>query len=504
MSLSVSNQVTVAQIKEARNRLWNAGELKWKLDATQRKLYDHFHSLNDKTIIVNASRRLGKSYYLLTLALEQCIKYPKSIVKYIQPTKDMIRENLNPDFEIMLDDCPLELRPVFKTLGNVWVFPNGSRINLAGTDGKNYNKLRGGNAHLCLVDEAGFCSDLKHIINSILIPTTTLTKGRIVLSSTTPPDPDHEFVKYMEHAEQTNTLIRKTILDAIEDGKAELNPRITEETVADIIKSLPGGVENQSFKTEYLCEVIFNSSDAVVPEFSKEVQEETIVEWPKPAFYDRYVSMDIGFEDLTVILFAIWDFDNSVLYVEDEIVLKGHDVTSRNIAEKVAVTEKKLWMNRVTGEIEEPYMRISDNNLILLNDLSRDHGLYFTATDKHNKEAFINKLRNFVRDHRIIINPRCVTMISHLKSATWDKSRKSYKRSPDSGHYDAVDALAYLVRNIDESRNPYPKGYKYSLIGPSHQVHIRDHELETGEHSNAEFNKLKKMFDRKSSFTTKK
>ena len=101
----------------------------------------------------------------------------------------------------MLEDCPLELRPVYKTQGNVWLFPNGSRINIAGTDGKNYNKLRGGNAHLCIVDEAGFCSDLKHIINSILIPLTTITKGRIVLSSTTPTEPDHEFNEYMEYAE---------------------------------------------------------------------------------------------------------------------------------------------------------------------------------------------------------------------------------------------------------------------------------------------------------------
>ena len=50
-----------------------------------------------------------------------------------------------------------------------------------------------------------------------------------------------------------------------------------------------------------------------------------------------------------------------------------------------------------------------------------------------------------------------------MKNATWNKSRKSYERSPDAGHYDAIDALKYLVRNIQQNKNPYPanfgKGY---------------------------------------------
>jgi terminase large subunit-like protein len=496
-------QVLESHIKEARYRLWSQGILYWKLDPTQRKLYDFFHGNKDKTNVINASRRLGKSFFLIILALEQCIKHPKSIVKYIQPTKDMIRENLNPDFEIMLEDCPLELRPKFMTAGNVWVFPNGSRITLAGTDGKNYNKLRGSNADLCLVDEAGFCDDLKHIINSILIPTTLITKGRIVLSSTTPPDPDHEFVAQMENAAKNGTLIRKTILDAVEDSKNEVNPRINENIVADIIKSMPNGIDSQEFRTEFLCELIFNSTDAVVPEFTKQAQEEIIVEWPRPMFYDRYVAMDVGFADLTFLIFGFYDYDNAVLAIEDEIILQGklHEVGARNINEKVRAMEAKLWKNRVTGEQAEPHIRVSDNNLILLQDLLIEHGLHFMPTEKHNKEQYINKMRDWIREGRLRIHPRCINLISHLKTVAWDKQRKDFKKHPDGHHYDGVAALMYLVRNIDENKNPYPAGYKYAKLGKSSEVFV--HAGMEQSSNNAAYEQLKKMFEPRSSYRRK-
>jgi hypothetical protein len=34
-----------------------------------------------------------------------------------------------------------------------------------------------------------------------------------------------------------------------------------------------------------------------------------------------------------------------------------------------------------------------------------------------------------------------------------------FGRSPDNGHYDCVDALIYLCRNIVFSKNPYPAHY---------------------------------------------
>lgn len=462
------NTVSDNDIKEARYALWEMGCLEWKLTPTQQKIYDFFHGRTDKTIIVNASRRLGKSFLLVIMAFEECLKNPGSVVKFLQPQTNMIRTNIRPIFDEILIDCPPSLAPIYNTQDNIYRFPNGSQIQLAGTDNGHYMKLRGGNSNLCLVDEAGFCTELDHIINYVLIPTTTLTEGRIILSSTTPPEPDHDFIRYMDDAEVESRLIKKTIYDALEDDRELEQPRITDRVIGGILASLKnkGGANSDSFRTEYLCEVIRNSNESVIPEFTDEIRRDCVVEWRQPIYADKYVSMDIGVNDLTVILFGYYDFDNAVLVIQDEAVLKGHDVGSKNVTSIVKQKETELWTNALTAEQEEPYKRISDNNLLFLNDLrSAPYYLNFLPTEKHNKDVYINKLRIMVSERRIIINPKCVTLISHLSKATWDKNKKEFRRSSDSGHFDAVDALAYLVRNLDSDRNPYPKGFHFQRYG---------------------------------------
>lgn len=492
-------EVTQREIKESRARLWHMGILTWKLDITQRAIYDFFHGNPNSTTTVNASRRLGKSFFLLIIAFEICLKKPGAIVVYVQPKTGMMRKNLRPSVEKIIEDCPLELRPEFKSQDNVWEFPNGSKISLAGTDNQNYDKLRGGDADLCIIDEAGFCSDLKHIIDSILGPLITLTEGKIILSSTTSTDPDHEFNQYMDTAEIEGTLIRKTLLDAIEEHKKEPFPRITERTLEQTLKRYKTREKDQAFRTEYLCEKVFNSTDAVLPEFTLEVQTDTIVEWPRPIFYDRYTAMDIGFVDLTVVLAAYWDYGNNVLVVEDEFVGNGPDLTTPTLGRAIKELEKKVWANQATKEVPDMYRRVSDNNLRVISDLSVENAIHFIPTEKHEKQFWISTLREMIERRQIIINPRCKTLISHMRGATWDKPRKDFKRHTSGHHYDAVAALLYLSRNIDKTRSPYPAGYRYSQLGKSSEVFINPNNQKQ-EFNNPEYQKIKEMFTRKSTF----
>lgn len=460
---SIPTDLTKAEIEEAQRMLWYKGNLQWKLDSTQLSIYEFIKKAPKKTVVLNCSRRLGKSYLLTIMAVEMCLKKPGAIVKFLQPKQNMIRKNIRPIMQKILADCPNDIKPEFKTQDNIYLFPNGSEIQLAGTDSGNAENIRGGDADLCLVDEAAFVlSELEYIVKSILIPTTTITRGKIVLSSTSPKEPDHDFKGYMEQAMLNNCFVKKTVFDARDDKS---NPRITDEIVEEIINEYMGGVTNDNFRREYLCEIIADGDNAVVPEFNPELEEEVVCDWPAPIFRDRYVGMDIGFKDLTVVLFGYYDFDNGVVVIEDEIVMNGPQMTTSALAERIKDKERALWTDTMTGEHWTPHMRVSDNNLILLNDLHRDYGIVFMPTLKDNKEAAINNVRNMFLQHRIIINPRCKTLISHLKNATWNSKRTEYARSPDNGHYDAVDALVYLVRNIDFNRNPYPRGYRADGIG---------------------------------------
>ena len=493
---SLKEYYTDDNIREARHRLWRMGCLVWKLSITQKKIYDFYHGTTFKTTVVNASRRLGKSYGLVIMAIEECLQRENITVIFLQPEVKMIRSNIIQIFDEVLVDCPKDLIPKYTSHDSVYNFNNGSKIKLAGTDNKNYDKLRGGQCHLAIIDEAGFCTDLKHIIKYILTPTTLRTKGRIILSSTTPPQPDHEFITYMKSAEEQGRLIRKTIFDARDDDKnSDSDHRITDEMIADVIKELDRGEDDDSFKTEYLCDVIFNSDTAVVGEFTKAVQQDVIAESRRPVYCDRYVSMDIGFRDLTAILFGFYDFDNGLLVIEDELILSRDEVTAANVSKKVFEKEDALWRNRFSGEIEPIYKRVSDNNLIFINDLSVTYGLNFIATEKQNKHAYINKMKTMIAARRIIINPKCKHLISHLQHATWNKTKDDYLRSDDNGHYDCVDALAYMVRNLDETHNPYPNGYAFSKLGPKSSYFINPNYNNTT--NNETFNKFNNMFKKK-------
>lgn len=505
--MSQKNKVTLKEKelqRKAQEQLWREGILEWKLHPSQKDMYDFFHGKTDKTVVFNCSRRLGKTYLLLLMALEVCIKR-KSIVKFILPEQGWARKIVHREvMPQLLDGCPKELVPTFKTQDNVYEFANGSQLQLAGTDNGNYEKLRGGNSDLCIIDEAGFCSDLNHIISSILIPTTLLTKGRIILSSTTPDNPNHEFVEQMRAAATEKRMIVKTLYDGLEDGKRAEVPHITPEIIEEIIKGIPGGVDSDAFRTEFLCCLISDSDKSVVPEFSR-AEEDIVSAWNMPVFCDKYVAMDIGFKDLTVALFAYYDFENAMVVVQDELVINGPEMTTQKLADEIKLKESKNWTSKITGEQDKPFLRICDNNLIVINDLASLHSLYFSPSEKQNKDAAINQLRMIIENRQIRINPNCHTLINHLKLATWASTKKDYIRT-NGHHFDALDALVYLVRNINFNHNPFPKGYKIRGLadgsGGFGNLYIRDDIIDYGD--NKFLKTLDEQFKPKSSLPKRK
>lgn len=454
MSLSASETR-----KEAVKKLWHIGHLQWKLHDVQKKMAKAYFDQNTEITVIACSRRLGKSYLLCLLAIEQCLKYPNSIVKYVCPKKNMVKTILQPIIKDITKDCPAELKPEYKINEYMYVFPNGSQIQMAGTDNGHHETLRGGRSELWIVDEAGFCDELSYVVKTILAPTADTTGGRGILASTPSKTSDHDFiVDFLLPTLDKNQLIKYTIYD---------NPLITKEKLATIINRYPLKEKDPEFRREYLCEVINNSDLAIVPEFTKELEEKVVKEWERPPFYDSYVSMDIGGKDLTVVLFGYYDFLNAKLVIEDELVF-GKSIENKSVpefridhfAQAVDKKEKQLWSHPLSGEFKPPYLRVSDNNnVIFLSDLAYKYNLVFTPTRKDNKEAVLNTMRVMIADERIIINPRCKTLIRHLRNGTWAKNKKDFSRSVENGHWDGVAALMYMVRNIQEAKNPYPPGY---------------------------------------------
>lgn len=440
--------------KDAIRELWARGILQYKLHPVQKKMMASYISHNDEITVISCSRRLGKSFLLCLLAVEKCIQTPNAIVKYVCPTKKQVKDIVEDIMRILLADCPPEMMPQFKYNDYKYVFPNGSEIKMAGTDGGHHENLRGSKCDLWIVDEAGFCDELQYVVNSILAPTADTTGGRGILASTPSKSIDHEFIElFLEPAEIKGKLIKYVIYD---------NPLLSKAKIQEIIDRFPLKEKDPEFRREYLCEVITNNNLSVIPEFTKEMQVEIVKDLARAPFFDAYVSMDIGFKDLTVVLFAYYDFKNGILVVEDELVQDGRVLLIQKFADDIRKKEETLWTSPLSGEFKPPFMRVADNNnLIMLNQLTYQHNMLFIPTAKDNKDAHLNNVRMMIANKQLIINPRCKTLIYHLQNGRWNRAMKEFARSPDAGHYDAIDSLIYLVRNVQKNKNPYPPGYGF-------------------------------------------
>lgn len=452
-SSKLPEQAKTINKKAAIDALWKKGIVHWKLDKNQLEIRDAVLNSPHTIIVVASSRQSGKSWGLAAICIELCLQNPGYTIKYVAPKVKDIKSVVLRNVNDITKDCPKDLLPKYNKQDNVFTFGNGSMIQLAAAENGHIDGIRGTRADLCIVDEAGFCSDLDYAINSVLLPTTTTTGGKIVIASTPARAPDHDFVRIMNEAEADGRLIRKTIYD---------NPRLSEEQIQKLADAC-GGTHTVQFRREYLAMNIINEEDAVVPEFTPELEAQVCVELKRPTHYDAYVSADWGGRDFTAILFAYYDFANARLVIEDELLFKGKEIITDNIAAAIKRKEEQLYTNSITGEVKAPYMRIADNNnIILLNDLAIKHNIHFNPTLKDNRDAAINNMRLLIKNKQIYINPRCKQLINHIKSAIWKKNGKEFARSSENGHYDLLDSLIYLCRNVNFQKNPFPEGYGIS------------------------------------------
>lgn len=436
--------------EQAKELLWQQGILTWKLQPVQKELYQSYKDCKEKVIVWNASRRLGKSYCLSVLALETCLRQKNALVKYCCAKQKDARNIIRPLILEIIEDCPEDLRPEYKTQEGAWVFKNGSRIELVGLDGGRAESVRGGSCHLVIIDEAGFVGDLPYIVGSILLPTTSTTGGKIIMSSTPPKSPDHPFItRYLNKARIEGNLVTKTIYD---------NKNISSEEFNKLVEEY-GGVDATEFRREFLCIVEKDNNYAIIPEFNQVLKEKIVKEWDRSPFYDAYVSMDVGMKDLTAVLFAWYDFLNHKVVIENEFAINGQKFNTSTLAQGIKDKEKETFTDKLTGETKTPYLRVSDNNLIVIKDLWDLHGLRFMPTQKDDKDAAINKLRVMLENEQIIINPRCINLINHLENGVWNKNKTSFDRFADGSHADFVDSITYLVRNVQLSKNPFPSHF---------------------------------------------
>jgi hypothetical protein len=442
--------------RRAQTILWHRGILSGKLHAGQDKIEAAYNGSSGKLFVGDCSRQLGKTTWGAIKCIEKALQKRRAKIRVGTAFLTDLEQFVIPAFEFALEDCPDELRPKWNAQKYTYTFPSTkAEIRLVGLDRKP-NGLRGNKLDLVLLEEAGFISNLKRLYQYVLIPATThVPDARILMLSTQPDSPDHDFNAFCDQAMEERCYIQLDIYQ---------NPLLSPDDIARLAAEM-GGTESIAFQREYLCRRVVDVERAIVPEFSKAlVFERAATEFDQ--FYHRYLWMDIGVQkDLTFVGFAMYCFREAYAYVEDEVVIRGPEVTTRKIRDAIrakleSTTEPHL------APYKNCYRRVADNSHpLLLNDLAADqeYPLYFQATDKEKLHEMVNELRIFTGALRLRVHPRCVHFIGSMSSGIWDKNRKEFARSPVYGHADAVAAGVYGVRNLDLNSNPIPPTYGIDL-----------------------------------------
>lgn len=435
----------MTQADFAQRALWQRGNLSFKLHPGQMKIREALHNSTGKLFVGNCSRQLGKSYQMICEAVELAIKKPRARIKYGTAFLSDLVEFIMPNFELILNDCPAHMRPVYKAQKSKWVFPNGSEVKLVGLD-KNPNGLRGNAIDLIIVDECGFVGNLDYLYKSVIVPATMhRPEAKIIMISTPPSTPAHEFSNFAQRAELEGNYIKLTVHD---------NPMLNEASIRELIKE-SGGETTTTWRREYLCEFVTDSDSQVIPEWKDEYVKETARD-EYFGFYHKYVGMDLGVRDFTAAIFGFYDFRRATLVVESELKLNGPSLTTLLLKNAVEAEEHRLWSD------SRVYRRISDNNnLQLIQDMALLHRLHFIPTNKDTLEAMVNEVRLMVQKGQIEVSPNCKQLIGCLKYGVWDSKRKKLAKSSVYGHFDALMALTYLVRNLDKFANPIPHTYGF-------------------------------------------
>lgn len=485
---------------------WESGNLRWKLDPSQQRIYDDIYASHGKVkssaeriYALDVSRQSGKDFLMSVIAIETCYRRRcPTRLPYGAPTKDTVHELLVPTIEAIFQDCPPDLLPheiargTFRTNSKELNWSWGARIVLVGVD-LHPDWLRGPATYAFFLTEPGFIDNLDDLMRSVLLPQMlTQQAGFGIMASTPPVTPGHPWSqKYIPDAKARGMYALRTIRDC---------PRFSPEQVEGFIKEL-GGLESTQVRRELFCEHIVDSTLAIIPEWmeldedkvslkSKVVSEDAFKD--PPAYRDTYLALDPGFDHATGGVFGYYDYTRNCFMLEGDFCERQRN--SREVARYIHARKWQLWgvVPQKTKRMSEDawqdelklirakfypgfdpppkpvaawrdglvkhttFRQVSDTDSRLIADMSTEHGIVLSPTDKDELSTAINSFRVNLQGLRYRVHPRCVNVITHLEQGTWNKTRSKFAESKDGGHFDTLSAMNYLNRSILWGRNPNP------------------------------------------------
>lgn len=420
----------------------------WYLRPSQIELFELL--TNHKKVVAKCHRRWGKGTTVLVYAISKCMMRSGFIVRYGGPTQKQAYDILEILFDHIYKYYP-KGKPKLKE--GTYFFENGSRIFVFGCkDAAEADKARGTEADLIIADEYAFWRYRpEYILNSVLSPQTDTTNGQIIITSTPPIDLTHPYVGEVEHGRISGHLFSWNIDDSLKTGE------VAKGTHAKIVERCRG-TDTDTYRREYLCEMIADKSQLVIPEASNEelwTTDQALPERPRYFTWDN--AWDFGFTDYAAGLWAYLDFSLGRLIVVGEYFDRYKSTAeivakAKKLEEGLEVNPLKLVRRGDCSDAQQLYDMSHDHDYSISGIVKRSH-----QSNMGFKESVINQLRLAIMDGKILIDKHaCPNTYLQLKYGLWNEKRSDFERTTTLGHLDALMALAYLVDNVDWKANPFP------------------------------------------------
>lgn len=391
------------------------------------------HRSKARVRVLFSGRRFGKTRLMLTEALACALEQPGSQIFYLAPSRKMAKDISWSDLKQMVPSSWID-RAMESTL--TLEFRNSSRITLAGADFA--DSLRGQKAHLLLMDEFAYVSDLQSMWEASLLPMLGTTDGRVLFCST-PAGGGNFAAELWERAKSTPGWERWSFRSTeggwispefVEEAKATMDPSLFRQEFEASIESLLGAIYGD-----------FSRSSNVAA-----------------AHYDPQAQLLMGCDfNRNPMCACIAQLQGEQLVILREFVMLDADTRMLGQAIRDAYPRQEIYCfpDPTGSRSQTSSMGLSDHAIL------RQHGFKVKAPKApwaiRDKYAAV---RMFIRDghnrRRLKLDPSAKRMIRSLASLEYAPGKSVADPKSDHGHMS--DALGYLCLGIAKGLLPYSVG----------------------------------------------
>lgn len=415
------------------------GNLEWLLTTPQLTIKHNI--LNNAESLALASRRLGKSFAALVVAIELLVQQPGSTARVYSSTQKNCEDIVNDNMTVLEQLCPPGFIRRVSSKMRWYIGDGGSDLRIHSMDSiQTIDDSRGGKADIVILEEIGFVTPalIIYTIDSVIRPMFLRSKQRrIAFITTAATDPKHWLHSELQpRCEEAGSLFTATIYD---------NPHVSEETIAEFKSvTLP-----DAWAREYLCEPHVDANLIVVPEFRP---DRHINDRANPPHLKPLTVIDFGgVRDKTGVILGYWDVKAEQYYVRQALLFDKFTPTDH------IVNEVKLAERATFGTILKH--RCADGPGQLMVDLRQMGFSCWTPKKPQGSwEAGILDVRNAFLHNTLAMHSDCELLVDTLQGAQYNKNRTDFERTEEYGHADLLAALMYFIRHASTS-NCYPDTY---------------------------------------------